>query len=52
MMFKSALGESDHMLEAVWMMLTAIGLLVGLGIYVYLGAHAEVALRTQRSVGR
>lgn len=52
MMFKSALGESDHMLEAVWMMLTAIGLLIGLGIYVYLGAHAEVALRTQRSAGR
>lgn len=51
MMFKSALGEADHMLEAVWMMLTAIGLLVGLGIYVYLGAHAEVALRAQRPMG-
>lgn len=49
MMFKSALGEADHVLEAVWMMLTAIGLLVGLGIYVYLGAHAEVALRNQKS---
>lgn len=51
MMFKSALGEADHMLEAVWMMLTAIGLLIGLGIYVYLGAQAEVALRAQRSGG-
>lgn len=51
MMFKSALGEADHMLEAVWMMLTAIGLLVGLGIYVYLGAQAEVALRNQKVVG-
>lgn len=50
MMFKSALGEADPMLEAVWMMLTAIGLLVGLGIYVYLGAQAEVALRSQRSI--
>lgn len=51
MMFKSALGEADHMLEAVWMMLTAVGLLVGLGIYVYLGAQAEVALRAQRPIG-
>lgn len=34
---------------AVSMMLTAVGLLVGLGIYVYLGARAEVALLRQRA---
>jgi len=30
------------------MMLTAVGLLVGLGIYVYLGARAETILLSQR----
>lgn len=48
LMFKAALGHGENMLAAVWMMLTAIGLLVGLGIYVYLGAQAEVALLKQR----
>ena len=48
LMFKAALGHGGNMLPAVWMMLTAIGLLVGLGIYVYLGAQAEVALLKQR----
>jgi len=37
---------------AVSMMLTAVGLLVGLGIYVYLGARAEVALLRQRGASR
>jgi len=30
--------------QAVWMMLAAVGLLVGLGLYVFLGAKAEAVL--------
>ncbi len=48
LMFKSALGDGSHMLEAVWMMFAAVGLLAGLGIYVNLGAKAEVALLNQK----
>lgn len=49
MMFKSALGDGSGIMGAVWMMFTAVGLLVGLGIYVYLGARAEtILLRTAR----
>lgn len=44
MMFKAALSEKADMLPAVMMMMTSVGLLVGLGIYVYLGAKAEIAL--------
>ncbi len=44
MMFKSAMGDADHMHQAVLMMSTSVGLLVGLGIYVYLGARAETLL--------
>lgn len=52
LMFKAALGQGEGMLAAVWMMLTAIGLLVGLGVYVFLGAQAEVALLKQRGTSR
>ena len=48
LMFKAALGESDQLIKAVWMMLASVGLLVGLGIYVYLGAKAEVNLTTHK----
>lgn len=41
LMFKSTLGNGKHIIEAVWMMLGAVGLLVGLGFYVYMGAKAE-----------
>ena len=44
LMFKSALGVTHEMVEAVWMMFAAVGLLVGLGLYVYLGAQAEALL--------
>ena len=44
LMFKSALGVTHEMVEAVWMMFAAVGLLVGLGLYVYLGARAEALL--------
>lgn len=44
-MFQSVLGIGENLLvNAVWMMLAAVGLLVGLGIYVYLGAKAEALL--------
>ncbi len=48
LMFKAALGVNGDILSVVWMMLTAIGLLVGLGIYVYLGAQAEAILKGGR----
>ncbi|MEF3193777.1 MAG: hypothetical protein K6346_06160 [Halothiobacillaceae bacterium] len=44
LMFKSALGEADHLLEAAFVMLSAAILTVGLGLYVYLGAQAEARL--------
>lgn len=46
LMFKSALGDGHNIQSAVWMMFSAVGLLVGLGIYVYLGARAESYLKT------
>ncbi len=48
LMFKGALGDGEHLIESVWMMFAAIGLMVGLGIYVYLGAKAESILNDQR----
>lgn len=45
LMFKSTLSDNENIRNAVWMMFSAIGLLVGLGIYVYLGARAEAYLR-------
>lgn len=44
LMFKSALLDGEGILNAVLMMLSAVGLLVGLGIYVYLGSKAEAML--------
>ncbi len=41
LMFKSALGDGENLTDAVWMMMSAVGLLIGLGLYVYLGAKAE-----------
>jgi hypothetical protein len=41
LMFKAALGEPQYLERATWMMVAAIGLLIGLGVYVYLGAKAE-----------
>lgn len=45
LMFKSVLGSPQYLSHAVAMMATAIGLLVGLGVYVYLGAKAEAILK-------
>lgn len=48
LMFKAALGNAANLVPAVWMMLAAVGLLVGLGVYVYLGARAEAMLLSLR----
>lgn len=41
LMFKSVLGSPEYLTNAVAMMATSVGLLIGLGVYVYLGAKAE-----------
>ncbi len=48
LMFKAALGYGSDFTSAVLMMFAAVGLLVGLGIYVFLGARAEALLVQQR----
>lgn len=45
LMFKSVLGSPEYLSKAVAMMATSVGLLVGLGGYVYLGAKAETLLK-------
>ncbi len=52
LMFKSALGEGEYLVESVWMMMAGVGLLVGLGVYVYLGAKAERILKLNRQIGK
>lgn len=52
MMFKAALGEGEEIQSAVWMMLTAVGLLVGLGVYVNLGSKAEVRLLSYKAMNK
>lgn len=49
LMFKAAVGEHDLLPHAVYMMLSTVGLLIGLGIYVYLGAKAESTLLKMRN---
>ncbi|OQK17431.1 Cache domain protein [Methyloprofundus sedimenti] len=44
MIFKSALHDGEHMLDAVWVMLASAMLLLALGVYIYLGSKAEVML--------
>ena len=44
LMFKGALNNGAEAIQGVWMMLTSVGLLVGLGIYVYCGVKAEAIL--------
>lgn len=51
LMFKAAVGDGGHLNEAVWMMFAAVGLLIGLGIYVNLGARAEIALLNRKPPG-
>ena len=44
LLFKAALGEGSNFMAAVWMLLAAVAMLAGLGIYVFLGARAEALL--------
>lgn len=44
LMFKSVLGDGEMLAGAVEMMFSAAGLLVALGVYVFLGAKAEKAM--------
>ncbi len=44
LMFKSVLGSEQYLNSAIGMMIAAVSLLVGLGIYVFLGAKAEEIL--------
>ena len=44
LMFKGALNNGAETIQGVWMMLTAVGLLLALGLYVYFGARAEAVL--------
>ncbi|MFN3398494.1 MAG: hypothetical protein ACK4ZS_08180, partial [Sulfurimicrobium sp.] len=44
LMFKSAIGSGEDVRDGVWMMFAAVGLLIGLGLYVWLGARAEYLL--------
>jgi len=44
MIFKAALHGGEHILDAVWVMLSSGFLLLALGVYVYLGSKAEVLL--------
>lgn len=48
LMFKSAIGVGDYLTSATWMMLSAVFLMVGLGVYVYLGAKAERTLSAMK----
>jgi hypothetical protein len=45
-MLKSVLGSPEYLVNAAAMMATSVGLLIGLGIYVYLGTKAEALLIT------
>lgn len=44
LMFKSAMGSGERLMEAAFVMFSAAVLTIGLGLYVYLGARAEAQL--------
>ncbi|MGD9889481.1 MAG: PDC sensor domain-containing protein [Halothiobacillaceae bacterium] len=48
LMFKSAMGATDHLYEAAFVMFSAALLTIALGVYVYLGARAESYLLEAR----
>mgnify|MGYP000858772245 FL=1 len=52
LMFKSAMGATDHLFEAAFVMFSAALLTVALGVYVYLGARAEQNLMTTRKLSQ
>ena len=50
LMFKSAMGATDHLFEAAFVMFSAALLTIALGVYVYLGARAEANLVSARKL--
>ena len=44
LVFKFAIQDPTHLNEAGWLVFAVVGLLIGLGVYVYLGARAEILL--------
>lgn len=50
LMFKSAIDDGHQLYEAVLMMMSAVGLLVDLGVYVYLGAKVGATLTAMKTV--
>lgn len=44
LVFRFAIQDPTHLNEAGWLVFTVVGLLIGLGVYVYLGARAEILL--------
>lgn len=52
LVFKFAIQDPTHLNEAGWLVFTVVGLLVGLGVYVYLGARAEVLLTHNRATDK
>jgi len=44
LMFKGAMGQAEYLSHAALIMISAVVLLIGLGVYVYLGAKAEKTL--------
>lgn len=51
-MFKASLGQFEYIQGAIFMMMAVVGLLIGLGVYVYLGAKAEALLTRNSSQHR
>lgn len=49
-MFKASLGEIEYLQSAILMMLAVVGLLIALGLYVYLGAKAEMLLTHNQNI--
>ncbi len=49
LVFKFAIQDPSHLNEAGWLVFSVVGLLMGLGVYVYLGARAEVMLTSGKA---
>ncbi|WP_028989949.1 PDC sensor domain-containing protein [Thermithiobacillus tepidarius DSM 3134] len=52
LVFKFAIDKPDHLRDAAWLIFAAVGLLLGLGVYVFLGAKAEIMLLQHRRTAR
>lgn len=48
LVFKFAIEKPEYLPQAAWLIFAVVGLLIGLGVYVYLGARAEIMLLHRR----